>query len=50
VYLNEPAAWRRIQANGMAKDFSWQASAVEYARLYEAAWKSRNRKAVGTSK
>jgi starch synthase len=50
VCLKDPAAWRRIQANGMAKDFSWQASAVEYARLYEAAWKSRNRKAVGTSK
>lgn len=50
VYQNEPAAWRKIQANGMSKDFSWQASAVEYARLYEVAWKSRNRKAVGTSK
>ena len=50
VYLNEPAAWRRLQANGMAKDFSWAASAVEYAGLYELARKSRNRKAVGTSK
>ena len=25
VYRNEPAVWRRIQVNGMAKDFSWQA-------------------------
>ncbi len=49
VFRNEPAVWRRIQMNGMAKDFSWQASAIEYARLYEVAWKSRNRKAVTTS-
>ena len=50
VYHHEPATWHRIQANGMSKDFSWQASAIEYARLYEVAWKSRNRKTVGTSK
>jgi starch synthase len=49
TYRNEPAAWKRIQLNGMAKDFSWQASAVEYARLYEVAWKSRNRKAITSS-
>jgi starch synthase len=29
--------WKRIQLNGMAKDFSWKASAVEYGKLYEAA-------------
>ncbi|MBZ5701164.1 MAG: glycogen synthase GlgA [Acidobacteriia bacterium] len=29
--------WRRIQLNGMAKDFSWRAAAAEYAKLYEAA-------------
>ena len=29
--------WKRIQLNGMAKDFSWKGSAVEYAKLYEAA-------------
>jgi starch synthase len=49
IFRNEPATWRRIQTNGMAKDFSWQVSAVEYSRLYEAAWKSRNRKAESTS-
>ena len=49
VYRNDPAAWRQIQANGMAKDFSWEASAVAYARLYEVALKSRNRRAVITS-
>jgi starch synthase len=45
----DPASWRRLQLNGMAKDFSWRASALEYARLYERAWASRNRKAAGTS-
>jgi starch synthase len=49
VFRNEPATWRRLQTNGMAKDFSWQVSAVEYARLYEVAWKSRNRKTETTS-
>ncbi|MGC1188206.1 MAG: glycogen synthase GlgA [Candidatus Acidiferrales bacterium] len=42
-------AWRELQLNGMAKDFSWKASAGEYARLYEVAWKSRNRKPTATS-
>ena len=48
--------WRRIQLNGMAKDFSWSASAVEYAKLYEAAvalraagQASRNQMPVATS-
>lgn len=26
--------WRRLQRNGMAKDFDWSRSAAEYARLY----------------
>jgi len=50
IFQNEPVTWRRIQTNGMAQDFSWQVSAIEYARLYEVARKSRNRKAVTTSK
>jgi starch synthase len=29
--------WRRIQLNGMAKEFSWKGSAVEYAKVYAAA-------------
>ncbi|MBZ5541668.1 MAG: glycogen synthase GlgA [Acidobacteriia bacterium] len=33
--------WRRIQLNGMARDFSWKASAAEYAKLYEAARRLR---------
>lgn len=31
-------AWRRIQAAGMRQDFSWDASAREYAGLYERAY------------
>lgn len=49
IYRGEPAAWRRIQLNGMAKDFSWHVSALEYAKLYERAWKSRNQKVVSSS-
>jgi starch synthase len=29
--------WKRIQLNGMAKDFSWKGSAAEYVKLYTAA-------------
>jgi starch synthase len=42
-------AWRQLQLNGMAKDYSWNASAQEYARLYQVAVKSRNRKPPATS-
>ena len=30
----EPAIWRALQRAGMARDFSWRASAQEYAALY----------------
>jgi starch synthase len=49
AYANK-AAWRRLQANGMAKDFSWNASALEYARLYDVARKGRIRTTAVTSK
>jgi starch synthase len=49
LYRNEPAAWRQIQLNGMSRDFSWQVSAAEYARLYDAAWNAGNQKAVTSS-
>ena len=49
IFRNEPVVWRRMQLNGMAKDFSWQASALEYAKVYEAAGKSGNQKAVSSS-
>jgi starch synthase len=35
-YMDE-RDWKRIQLNGMAKDFSWKGPAREYANLYEAA-------------
>ena len=46
----DKTAWRRLQVNGMAKDFSWNASALEYARLYDGARKGRIRTAAGSSK
>ena len=33
--------WRRIQLNGMARDFSWDRPAAEYLRVYEAARAAR---------
>jgi starch synthase len=33
--------WKRIQLNGMAKDFSWRASAAQYAKIYAAARAAR---------
>jgi starch synthase len=35
-YMDE-RIWKRIQLNGMAKDFSWKGPGAEYAKLYEAA-------------
>ena len=35
-YLDE-GIWKRIQLNGMAKDFSWKGPAGQYANLYDAA-------------
>lgn len=31
----DPARWKKVQQAGMAKDFSWDASAREYLKLYE---------------
>jgi starch synthase len=36
-YYADQRIWKRIQLNGMAKDFSWKASAAEYVKLYTAA-------------
>ncbi|MGH8680961.1 MAG: glycogen synthase, partial [Burkholderiales bacterium] len=30
----DPPTWRALQRHGMARDFSWDAAAQEYARLY----------------
>jgi starch synthase len=32
---SDQAGWRRLQENGMARDFGWQASARRYVELYE---------------
>jgi starch synthase len=37
--------WKRIQLNGMSKDFSWKNPAAEYSRVYEAALSSRGGRA-----
>ena len=42
-------AWQTIQANAMAKDFSWKTSAASYVTLYEAAKRSRIPRVSGTS-
>ena len=46
---SDDGVWKRIQLNGMAKDFSWNTSAAEYAKLYEAARAARNQTAIPTS-
>lgn len=35
VYNTDKEGWRRMQANGMKADFSWQQSAQGYQQLYE---------------
>ena len=40
-HYSDERIWKRIQLNGMAKDFSWKVSASEYAKLYHAARASR---------
>ena len=34
LYTESPVAWGNLAAQGMAKDFSWRASALEYRKLY----------------
>lgn len=46
----DPKIWQALQANGMAKDFSWKASAGAYVTLYEAARRSRIPRVAGSSK
>jgi starch synthase len=46
----DPEAWRTLQQNGMAKDFSWKASAPAYVTLYEAAKRSRIPRVARSSK
>jgi starch synthase len=32
---HQPRIWRRLQVNGMKKDFSWDRSAAEYVKVYK---------------
>ena len=47
--FDDAKAWRILQANGMAKDFSWKTSAAEYVKLYERARQARIQRAAGSS-
>jgi starch synthase len=31
----QPRVWRRLQVNGIKKDFSWERSAAEYVKVYK---------------
>jgi starch synthase len=35
IYRKDKTLWRQLQLNGMRKDFSWDRSAIEYAKVYE---------------
>lgn len=48
-YFADEGVWKRIQINGMAKDFSWNISAAEYAKLYDGAVAARNQIKLSTS-
>jgi starch synthase len=48
-HYSDEGVWKRIQLNGMAQDFSWNTSAAEYAKLYQAALAARNQKAIPSS-
>jgi starch synthase len=49
LWRNEPAAWRAIQANGMAHDFSWRRPAAAYGEVYAAALESSRARQAGIS-
>jgi starch synthase len=40
-HYEDERIWKRIQLNGMAKDFSWKKSAAEYLKVYAAAREAR---------
>jgi starch synthase len=39
--FREPDAWRKVQRNGMARDYSWRASANQYVEAYVAALRAK---------
>jgi starch synthase len=36
LYHDEPEAWKRLMQRDMEADFSWDRSALEYQKVYEA--------------
>ncbi len=44
--FRDQTSWQRLMRNGMAKDFSWNASAKEYVRIYERVRLSRSAPAL----
>jgi starch synthase len=44
----EPARWRRVQANGMARPFGWEASAARYLEVYGQAMAAATGTPAGT--
>ena len=41
IYRGSAKNWRRLQVNGMKKDFSWDRSAAEYVKVYKRALAAR---------
>lgn len=41
VAFRNKGAWRRLQSNGMSRDYSWRASAARYVDVYGAALRKR---------
>jgi starch synthase len=44
--FQDKATWQKLMRNGMAKDFSWAASAREYTKVYERVRASRAESAI----
>jgi starch synthase len=47
--FHDQNSWPQLMRNGMSKDFSWNASAREYVRVYERARQARGVSAVASS-
>ena len=46
--FHDQTSWQTLMRNGMGKDFSWNASAREYVRVYEKARQTREEPAMAT--
>ena len=44
--FRDQGTWQQLMRNGMAKDFSWKASAKEYVRVYEKARQLRTESSI----